>query len=111
MHEVLLVIHLLLAVSIVILVLLQRSEGGALGIGGSGGAGGGLMTGRSAANLLTRTTAILAACFMLTSIGLTILANRSSDRGSILDQPLPANSSAPANQLPAPRGPQVPTSD
>lgn len=111
MHEVLLVIHLLLAVAIVILVLLQRSEGGALGIGGSGGAGGGLMTGRSAANLLTRTTAILAACFMLTSIGLTILANRSSDRGSILDQPASSDGTVPTNQLPAPSGPQVPTSN
>ncbi len=89
MGSVLLVIHLMLALSLIGVVLLQRSEGGGLGIGGGGGGGGmgGFLTGRGTANLLTRTTAILAACFMLTSIGLTILASGSAERRSIIDEP------------------------
>ena len=88
MGSVLLVIHLMLALSLIGVVLLQRSEGGGLGIGGGGGGGmGGFLTGRGTANLLTRTTAILAACFMLTSIGLTILASSSAERRSIIDEP------------------------
>ena len=69
MENVILVIHLLLAIGLVGVVLLQRSEGGGLGIGGSGGGGGmsGFMTGRATADLLTRTTAILATAFMVTS--------------------------------------------
>jgi protein translocase SecG subunit len=61
MATVVLVIHLMLAAALIGVVLLQRSEGGALGIGGGGGGGGGFLTGRGTANLLTRTTAILAA--------------------------------------------------
>ena len=66
MATVLLVIHLMIATTLVCVVLLQKSEGGALGIGGGGG--GGFLTGRGTANLLTRTTAALAAAFFLTSI-------------------------------------------
>jgi len=113
MHAVVLVIHILLAIALIAVVLLQRSEGGALGIGGGGGMGG-FMTGRGAANLLTRTTAILAAAFMVTSLTLAILATRQSNVShSILDQP--ASSSAPAKtpatptQAPAkPANPAVP---
>jgi preprotein translocase subunit SecG len=71
---IILVIHLMLAVGLVGVILLQRSEGGALGIGGGGG-GGGLMTGRAAGNLLTRTTAILAGSFFITSMALALIAN------------------------------------
>ncbi len=102
MSNVLLVIHLMLAISMIGVVLLQRSEGGGLGIGGGGGGGGGgmggFLTGRGTANLLTRATAILAACFMITSITLTILASGSAERRSIVDE-LPA--SAPAQEEPA----------
>lgn len=70
---VLLVLHLMIAAGLVGVVLLQRSEGGALGIGGGGG-GGGFLTGRGTANLLTRVTAALAGAFFLTSLLLTILA-------------------------------------
>ena len=70
---VLLVLHLMIAAGLVGVVLLQRSEGGALGIGGGGG-GGGFLTGRGTANLLTRVTAGLAAAFFVTSLLLTILA-------------------------------------
>jgi len=105
MQSVLIVIHLILAISLVITVLLQSSEGGALGIGG-GGQGGGLVTSRGAANFLTRLTAVLAACFMATSLTLTILANQSDDPGSILDE-ITIEESAPAE----PVLPSVPFSD
>lgn len=83
MSTVVLVIHLMIAAALVGVVLLQRSEGGALGIGGGGG--GGFMTGRGTANLLTRMTAGLAAAFFITSITLTILARQSVAPRSILD--------------------------
>ena len=107
MQEVLLVVHLMLAIAIVITVLLQRSEGGALGMGGGGGGGGGgLMTGREAANLLTRSTAVLAACFFATSLTLTVLAGHSGERKSILEQ---SETGGAANQPVLPAGPTVPT--
>jgi preprotein translocase subunit SecG len=70
MQSVLIVVHLMIVVVLVVTVLLQRSEGGALGMGGASG----FMTGRGQASALTRATAILAALFFATSIGLTILA-------------------------------------
>lgn len=97
MENILLIIHLLIALALVGVVLMQRSEGGALGIGGAGGGGGGGMGGmfsaRGAANALTRATAILAICFMFTSLMLAILSGNKSGGSSILDQgiqPLPA---------------------
>lgn len=84
MTEVLLAIHLMIAMALVIMVLLQRSEGGGLGIGGGSGMGS-FMSARGTANLLTRGTAILAACFFVTSLGLAILAD-SGRRGSIADE-------------------------
>ena len=80
---VILVIHLIVAVSLVGVVLLQRSEGGALGIGGGGGGGGNLFSSRGVGNALTRTTAYLAVAFFATSIALTVLANRHSNTGSV----------------------------
>ncbi len=93
---VILVIHVMLTVSLIGVVLLQKSEGGGLGIGGSGGGGmSGFMTGRSTANLLTRTTAFLAGGFMITSILLAVLnTHQHSGSGSILD-------AAPTTQAPA----------
>ena len=75
MVTVILIIHIILALSIICAVLLQKSEGGGLGIGGSGGAGGGFMTARGTANLLTKITAFLGACFFLTSILLAFLSS------------------------------------
>lgn len=97
----LLVVHILLALALIGVILVQRSEGGALGMGGGGG--GGFMTARGSANLLTRTTAILAVLFFATSIALAILAGGHSRPRSILDAP---SSSAPAE---APK-PAVPLS-
>ncbi|WP_072394010.1 preprotein translocase subunit SecG [Hyphomicrobium sp. CS1GBMeth3] len=94
MTTVLLVLHIMVAAALVAVVLWQRSEGGALGIGGGGGAGG-FLTGRGTANLLTRTTAILAACFFLTSIALTLVSKRTSPVGSHFDAPA-SSTTAPA---------------
>ena len=102
MQTVLLVIHLLIALALVGVILMQRSEGGALGglggVGGGGGAGsfGGLFTARGGANFLTRTTAILAVCFLSTSLLLAILAGYDRDPGSVLDRvPLAPLETAP----------------
>ena len=103
MESVILIVHVFLAVALVGVVLLQRSEGGALGIGGGGG---GLMTGRGSTNLLTRTTSVVAALFMLTSLGLNILATNRSQPSSILDE-VQAPAAAPAQ----PTGPAVPVAD
>lgn len=83
MSTIVLLIHLMIAIALVGVVLLQRSEGGALGIGGGGG--GGFMSGRGTANLLTRVTAGLAVAFFVTSIVLTILAKQSVAPDSILE--------------------------
>ncbi|MBV9859317.1 MAG: preprotein translocase subunit SecG [Alphaproteobacteria bacterium] len=90
----LLVIHVFIAIALVGVILIQKSEGGALGMGGGGMSG--FMTGRSTANLLTRTTAILAGAFMLTSIVLVMLSNRDRVPHSIIDQP-----DAPSPAIPA----------
>ena len=97
METVLLVIHVMIAIVLVGVVLLQRSEGGALGIGGGGG-GGGAMSSRGAANLLTRTTAVLAAGFMLTSVLLAIVSGTHSEPTSILD--VPATTTDPPSRRP-----------
>jgi preprotein translocase subunit SecG len=109
MQQVVLVIHLLLAVALVGVVLLQKSEGGGLGIGGGGGGMSGFMTGRSQANLLTRATAILAACFMATSLGLAVLASSNTRPTSILDAPA-TERSTPAPEI-APESAPAPGAD
>ena len=85
MQTVLIVFHLIVVIALVGSVLLQRSEGGALGVGG----GGGFMTGRGQANALTRATAILATLFFVTSLGLTLWANFNRAPKSILETPAP----------------------
>ncbi|MTD99960.1 preprotein translocase subunit SecG [Paracoccus sp. YIM 132242] len=82
MENVVLTIHLILAVLLTGVVLLQRSEGGGLGMGG----GGGVMTGRQAANALTRLTWIFGIALFATSIALTIIAARQVSNSSIMDQ-------------------------
>jgi preprotein translocase subunit SecG len=121
MATVILVIHLMVAATLVGLVLLQRSEGGALGIGG--GSGGGFMSGRGAANMLTRVTAVVAALFFVTSISLTMIAQQSSApsrglEGFVLDGPQGQSGSdgsgtsggSPLEGMQLPSGPQVPQS-
>lgn len=93
MQTVLIVIHLLVVIALVGVVLLQRSEGGALGIGG----GGGFMTGRGQANALSRATAILGALFFATSLIMSIIAGWSRAPRSIIDA-APSSTSAPAGK-------------
>lgn len=80
--NVLIVVYLLIVLALIAVILLQRSEGGALGIGG--GSGGGLVSARGSANLLSRTTAILAALFFATAIGLTVLSELDRSTETIL---------------------------
>jgi preprotein translocase subunit SecG len=137
MQQVLIVIHLIIVLALIGVVLLQRSEGGGLGLGGGGGGGGGVsgfMTGRGQANALTRATAILAALFFATSLGLSIMAAGNRAPRSILDGAAPnapagqtggqpnvldqlrqmqgdqPAGGAPASPIPPPAGPVVPQS-
>ncbi|HVA15797.1 MAG TPA: preprotein translocase subunit SecG [Stellaceae bacterium] len=108
MVTVVIVIHLMLAVALIGVIMVQKSEGGALGMGGGGMSG--FMSGRSTANLLTRTTAILAASFFATSIALALLAASQRSTHSIIDQgslPAPTSPAGPL-QVPAPNGPAAP---
>lgn len=84
METVILTVHLILAALLIGVVLLQRSEGGGLGMGGGGG--GGVMSGRQAANALSKLTWILAIAFLVTSISLTVIAARNTTGGSIMDR-------------------------
>jgi preprotein translocase subunit SecG len=118
MQHVIIVIHLLLVLAMIGAVLLQRSEGGGLGIGSSGG----FMTNRGTANVLTRTTAFLAGGFFLTSLILSIVASYDRKPTSILQGGANAPIQAPGapaapggllNQIQpqsAPSGPQAPRS-
>lgn len=108
MATILLIIHLFVTLALIGVVLLQRSEGGGLGIGSSQGMGA-FMTGRGTANLLTRTTAVLGTLFFLLAIALAILGRGTGAPRSILDvapAPAPAPTAPPASQ---PAQPAVPT--
>jgi preprotein translocase subunit SecG len=95
MQSVLIVIHILIVIALVAVVLLQRSEGGALGTGGGTG---NFMTGRGQANALSRATAVLAALFFATSILMSVIAGWSRAPHSILGKgpAAPASQTAPA---------------
>ncbi len=123
MHTVVIVVHLMLVLAMIGVIMLQKSEGGGLGIGSTGG----FMTSRGTANVLTRATAILAAGFFLTSLALSIIAGHSRAPSSIIpssqpgggvfnqrgggaqQQQQPSAPAAPAAPA-APSGPQVPQS-
>ena len=91
------IIHVLIALALSGVVMLQKSEGGALGMGGGGMSG--FMTGRSTANLLTRTTAILGAAFFATSILLVLLSQSNRAPRSIIDQGGPLGGPGPTAPL------------
>ena len=106
MQTIILVVHLLLALALVGVVLMQRSEGGLGGLGGSGPGGGmgGLIGGRAAANLLTRATGVLAGSFFLTSIVLAVLAGTNEGPISIIQD----ETGGATQQQPAPMRPHQP---
>lgn len=97
MENVVLTIHLILALLLVGIVLLQRSEGGGLGMGG----GNSVMTGRGAATALQKLTWVFAAAFIVTSLTLTYLAAQRADSGSVLDQIGVDAPAAPETDAPA----------
>ena len=125
METVLITIHLMVVLALIGVILLQRSEGGALGIGG----GGGFMSARGAGDVLTKTTGILAVVFFATSIGLTLYArNSETGPGAIFNSieieqqdPVPAGEGGEEGegsgvldilrQQSQPSGPQVPQSE
>ncbi|HEX3944535.1 MAG TPA: preprotein translocase subunit SecG [Rhizomicrobium sp.] len=116
MQNILIIVQLIVSVALIGVVLLQRSEGGALGMGGGGSGLGGLFSPRGAADTLTRTTAILAAVFFLSSLGLTLFAlhGRPESHSILEQQTSPAK--IPAFNFPKPQSkpgkqpaPQVPT--
>jgi preprotein translocase subunit SecG len=92
MQTVVIVVHLMLVATLIATVLLQKSEGGGLGMGGGGG---GFMSSRGTANLLSRTTAVLAVGFFLTSLVLSWLASYDRKPSSIIPSD-PASQSQPA---------------
>jgi preprotein translocase subunit SecG len=85
MVTLMMVIHIILVAALIGIILLQKSEGGALGLGGSGGGGmGGFMTARGSANLLTRATAVLATLFFISTLGLALMVKGTHKGKSIL---------------------------
>jgi len=110
MLHVLFAVEIVIALALVAVILLQRSEGGALGMGGPGGGGGGfggLFSARGAANILTRTTAFLAIAFIGTALLLAIVAGNKEDGTSVFDNPpseeaTSATTSEPTEDLDAP---------
>ncbi|MEJ0041694.1 MAG: preprotein translocase subunit SecG [Rhizomicrobium sp.] len=87
MQAILIAVELLVAVALIVTVLLQRSEGGALGMGGGGSGLGGLFSPRGAADTLTRATTLLGALFFITCLGLNVLALHGRDEKSFLEAP------------------------
>ena len=85
MFAVVLSIHIIVCIFLVVLVLLQKSEGGGLGIGQSSAGLGDFLSARGTSNLLTKTTSFLAVCFFLTSLSLVIVANKNFNKESIID--------------------------
>ena len=109
MQSVLIIIQLFVSIAMVGVVLLQRSEGGALGMGGGGSGLGGLFSPRGAADTLTRTTAILAVLFFASSLGLTLLALHGRPQSFLATNPgAPLQSLPPQKTLPKPVTPPSP---
>ncbi|WP_408903791.1 preprotein translocase subunit SecG [Rhodopila sp.] len=114
MNTVLLIIHLFVTLALIGVVLIQRSEGGGLGIGSSQGMGA-FMSGRGTANLLTRTTAVLATIFMALSLTLALLNRGTVGAGRSLFDTAPVTAPAPASppasplpSAPVGTGPEAP---
>lgn len=109
MEHVILVIHLILTVALIGLILLQRSEGGGLGLGTGGGLGN-FATAQTTANALTKATTIVAVCFFATSLILAILASHSGGKKSILDSvPTTTEGSASTTAPAVPTAPVEPS--
>ena len=99
MENIILILNIVLAILLVAVVLLQKSEGGALGVGVSQES---FISSRSAGNILTKATAIIATLFIITSISLTIMAQKEISTSSVLEK---------VEEKQDPSEPQIPKSD
>ncbi len=107
MELIVLSIHLLVCICLVGLVLLQRSEGGALGMGGGGG--GAMMSGRGAADALARMTSVAGGFFLVTSLGLTVLSGSGANQGRSVMEGFEAPLTLPSTTAPETVAPAEPT--
>lgn len=109
METVILVVHVIAALSVIGLVLLQHGKGADAGAAFGGGSAGGVFGSAGASNFLSRTTAILAVIFFLTSLGLTVMSARKTEHKGVMSQPAPAKSTPSDVPVPtAPLGQSVP---
>jgi preprotein translocase subunit SecG len=95
------VVHVLSAVSVIVLVLLQHGKGADMGAAFGSGSSGSLFGASGSANFLSRTTGILAALFFITSLGLTYLSSHKTEGGGVMDKAVPVQSSKPVQPVPA----------
>lgn len=112
MSNVLLIVQLIISIILTGLILIQRSEGGALGIGGGGG--GGLMSGRSATTSIARMTAILGAAFIVNCLALSVVFNIENQNDSLLDDTnavAPLTNAAESQDTTIPLGEETPVTE
>lgn len=109
-HTVLLVVHIIAALGIIVLVLLQQGKGADMGAAFGGGSSGSLFGATGSANFLSRSTATLAVIFFLTSLGLAyVAANKPASSGSVMDAAPVPTVPAPVNEVPQPGSTPQPT--
>lgn len=95
------ILHLVSAITVIVLVLLQHGKGADMGAAFGTGSSGSLFGASGSANFLSRTTGVLAAVFFLTSLGLTYLSSHKPEAGGVMDKVAPVQSVMPAEQAPA----------
>lgn len=100
------ILHVVSAVGVIVLVLLQHGKGADMGAAFGSGSSGSLFGASGSANFLSRTTGVLAAVFFITSLGLTYLSTNKSDGGGVMDKAMPVQSSKPPK--PEEAAPSVP---
>lgn len=98
METIIWILHLLSAISVIVLVLLQHGKGADMGAAFGTGSSGSLFGASGSANFLSRTTGVLAAVFFITSLGLTYLSSHKTEVGGVMDKAIPAQSVKPAEE-------------
>ena len=100
METVIWILHLLSAISVIVLVLLQHGKGADMGAAFGSGSSGSLFGASGSANFLSRTTGVLAALFFITSLGLTYLSSHKPEAGGVMDRAVPVQSVKPVEEAP-----------
>jgi preprotein translocase subunit SecG len=95
------VVHVLTAITVIVLVLLQHGKGADMGAAFGSGSSGSLFGASGSANFLSRMTGALAAVFFITSLGLTYLSSHKTEGGGVMDKAVPAQSAKPVEPAPA----------